>query len=471
MKLQIMKNHIAQINYNRCKIFIGLLLISMLSLSCESFVEVDLPDSQLTGETVFNDLGTAEAAVTSIYSKLSNNVLVCGNSKGLSILLGSYTDELQTYNTGLLEFQFFQNNIVSTNTDVSALWNGSYNLIYAANAVKEGLENSTAIPQSDKDRLVGEVVFLRAYIHFYLLNLFGEIPYVTSTNYTINTSIGKLPEAQVYDLILNDLDTAKLLLPTVGEHPLKARAGISAVRTLLARVQLYRSNWTAAASEADSIINSGNVTWVDSLQDVFLKNSTGTIWQLMPAQEGLPTQEGQSFIFTAGPPPNRALAQNQIEAFETGDLRKEYWVGSISENGQIWHYPFKYKQSVTEGTSSEYSILLRLEELYLIRAESRAHLGDLAGAKSDINKIRNRASLPDTSADTSDQLLTAIIQERRVEFFTEFGHRFFDLKRTGLLNSALTPGKLGWNSTDILWPIPESELLLNPNLLPQNSGY
>lgn len=449
----------------------GLLSILILSLSCESFVEVDLPDSQLTGETVFNDLGTAEAAVTSIYSKLSNNVLVCGNSKGLTILLGSYADELQTYNTGLLEFQFFQNNLISTNTDVSALWNGSYNLIYAANAVKEGLENSTAIAQTDKDRLVGEVLFLRAYIHFHLLNLFGEIPYVTSTNYTINASIGKLSEAQVYELIVNDLNTATLFLSTVGEHPLKTRAGITAVKTLLARVQLYRNNWSAVANEADSIINSGSLTWVDLLDNVFLKNSTGTIWQLMPAQEGLPTQDGQSFIFTAGPPPNRALSENLVTAFEIGDLRKANWVGSISEGGQIWHYPFKYKQFVTEDTSSEYSILFRLEELYLIRAEARVHLGDLEGAKSDINKIRNRASLPDTSADTSDQLLTAIIQERRVEFFTELGHRFFDLKRTGLLNSTLSSVKLGWNSTDILWPIPESELLLNPNLLPQNLGY
>lgn len=466
-----MKNYITKINYNRIKNFIGLLSIVMLSLSCESFVEVDLPDSQLTGETVFNDLGTAEAAVTSIYSKLSNNVLVCGNSKGLSILLGSYTDELQTYNTGLLEFQFFQNNLISTNTDVSALWNGSYNLIYAANAVKEGLENSTTIAQTDKDRLVGEVLFLRAYIHFHLLNLFGEIPYVTSTNYTINASIGKLSEAQVYELIVNDLDTAVLFLSTVSDHPLKARAGINAVKALLARVQLYKNNWLAAANEADSIINSGSLTWVDLLDDVFLKNSTGTIWQLMPSQEGLPTQEGQSFIFTAGPPPNRALSESLIATFETGDLRKANWVGSISESGQIWHYPYKYKQFTTEGTSSEYSILFRLEELYLIRAEARVHLGDFEGAKSDINKIRNRASLPNTSAETSEELLTAIIQERRVEFFTELGHRFFDLKRTGLLNSTLSSVKLGWNSTDILWPIPESELLLNPSLLPQNPGY
>src|SRR5690606_22211588 len=136
-------------------------------------------------EIVFNDLGTAESAVTNIYSKLVNNVLVYGGSNGISILLGTYADELQIYSTGTLEFQFFQNNLIATNVNVALTWNGSYNLIYATNAVKEGLENSTAISQNDKDRLLGEVLFLRAYIHFHLLNLFGEIPYVTTTDYTV----------------------------------------------------------------------------------------------------------------------------------------------------------------------------------------------------------------------------------------------------------------------------------------------
>ena len=109
--------------------------------------------------------------------------------------------------------------------------------------------------------------------------------------------------------------------------------------------------------------------------------------------------------------------------------------------------------------------------MYLIRAEARVFFGDLEGAKNDLNKIRNRASLANTPAETEQELLDAIIQERRIEFFSELGHRFFDLKRTGKINNTLSPVKLGWNVMDALWPIPESELLLNPNLLPQNPGY
>src|SRR5690554_1421888 len=168
-----MKKIIISISCNKHLNIVSLLLMVILSTGCESFVEVDFPDSELTGEMVFNDVGTAEAAITSIYSKLANNVLVCGNSSGISILLGSYADELQTYNTGISEFQFFQNSLIATNSSVSSLWNGSYNLIYAANAVKEGVENSSAISESDKNRLLGEALFIRAYIHFHLLNIFG----------------------------------------------------------------------------------------------------------------------------------------------------------------------------------------------------------------------------------------------------------------------------------------------------------
>ena len=112
-----------------------------------------------------------------------------------------------------------------------------------------------------------------------------------------------------------------------------------------------------------------------------------------------------------------------------------------------------------------------MAEQYLIRAEARANLGNAIGAQDDINKIRQRAGLNATTASTTAELLEAILNERRVEFFTEHGHRFFDLKRTTMLNTTLESVKPGWENTDRVFPIPEKELLVNPNLLPQNPGY
>lgn len=160
-----------------------------------------------------------------------------------------------------------------------------------------------------------------------------------------------------------------------------------------------------------------------------------------------------------------------VNAFEPGDQRKIHWIGSVTKGTTTWYFPNKYKQRTTTTSSLEYSIVFRLAEQYLIRAEARAQQGDLIGAKEDLNKIRNTAGLAGTTALSQQDILKALLQERRVELFTEYGHRFFDLKRANMLDEALSPVKAGWNTTDRLLPLPESELTLNPNLNPQNPGY
>jgi hypothetical protein len=96
--------------------------------------------------------------------------------------------------------------------------------------------------------------------------------------------------------------------------------------------------------------------------------------------------------------------------------------------------------------------------------------GNLSQGAEDLNKIRNRAGLNSVDVLTKEQLLTAIYDERRKELFTEYSHRFFDLKRSGQINAVLST-KPGWNDTDIVFPLPQKELDLNPGLLPQNQGY
>jgi hypothetical protein len=165
------------------------------------------------------------------------------------------------------------------------------------------------------------------------------------------------------------------------------------------------------------------------------------------------------------------LSAALINDFELGDQRKEQWVKSVSNGTETWFHTNKYKEKSSTSGSVEYSILFRLAEQYLIRAEARVQQGDLIGAKEDLNKIRITAGLAETTASSQQDILSAILKENRVEFFTELGHRFFDLKRANKLNEVLTPIKPGWTSTDNLMPLPESELSLNPNLKPQNPGY
>ncbi|MBC7851372.1 MAG: RagB/SusD family nutrient uptake outer membrane protein, partial [Chitinophagaceae bacterium] len=109
-------------------------------------------------------------------------------------------------------------------------------------------------------------------------------------------------------------------------------------------------------------------------------------------------------------------------------------------------------------------------EQYLIRAEARAKLNDLTGAISDLNTIRNRAGLANTIAVSQQNILNAIAEERRTELFGEWGHRWFDLKRTGKINEVMNALKANWKATDALWPIPIDQLKANPALV-QNPGY
>jgi hypothetical protein len=116
---------------------------------------------------------------------------------------------------------------------------------------------------------------------------------------------------------------------------------------------------------------------------------------------------------------------------------------------------------------TEYNMVLRLAEQYLIRAEARGMQNDLTGAMDDVNIIRARAGLSsiDGTGFAQQDVLDAIDQERRAELFVEWGHRWFDLKRTGKIDAVLGPVKPDWQSKDALFPIAQTEIIANPNLI------
>lgn len=451
--------------------WITLMLVSFLSVinySCDSFVEVELPNSQLTAEAVYQNKATAVAAMSSIHAKMRDNGLLTGSSSGLSHAMGLYADELELFGTQVGPQAYYNNAVVATSGVNRALWNTSFNQIYDTNALIEGVTQSTALTTTDKNELIGEALVVRALIHFYLTNLYGSIPYIKTTNFTQNTSVSKVTTAQIYALAIEDLEMAVSLLPESYPSTGRIRPNKFTARALLARINLYASNWAEAANDASAVLNHTQLYALDTnIDNEFLKTNTGIIWAFIPANNI--TLEGISFQFTSLPPPLSSISNELINAFEPGDLRKTKWTKAVTNGTDTRYHPFKYKQG-SGGTATEHSIVLRVAELYLIRAEARANEGDLIGAKEDLNRIRNRAGLPNATAVTQEEILNAILKEREAELFTEHGHRFFDLKRTNQINEVLN-FKPGWDSTDALLPIPEAELILNPNLNPQNPGY
>lgn len=438
-------------------------------LSCKKFVNVSPPVNSLTTETVFNNDITATAALSWVYTSLSSG---SGSLSSITYLGGILADEATAFSSNIDIQQFFTNNILSSNTNVSGFWGSSgYTYIYRVNAVLEGLEKSTGITASLKTELQGEAKFLRAFFHLYLTTLFGDIPYITTTDYRINTAVTRLPQTEVFQKIIDDLKDAKEKLSvnynySNGE---KAKPNKWCAEALLARVYLYNRNWAEAEVEATGVINNTTLFGLNTLDSVFLKNSREAIWQLIPLNANQNTNEGRIFILTSTPT-NSALRNEFLNSFEPGDNRKSKWVGNITVGTNTYYYPYKYKLRTATSPLNEYSMVLRLGEQYLIRAEARAQQNNVSGSQTDLNVIRTRAGLGNTSANDKASLLSVIENERRIELFSEWGHRWFDLKRTGRIDAVLGTIKTGWLITDALLPIPQSELLVNPNMT-QNPGY
>lgn len=442
----------------------------LIILSCQDFLEVDQPLGEIKHELVFNDESTATASVTTLYYKLNEDVLVNGNLYGLASLMGLYSDELVKYEQIGNDFDFFYTHqILPENSVVTSVWNSSYKLIFLCNSILEGLENSPNISESTKNQLIGETIFVRSLVYFYLINLFGDIPYTTSTDYKINMDLERINEDLVYSYITEDLMEARLNLSTEYVTGERVRANRFVVSALLARVFLYTENWQLADFYASEVINSSDLYNMETdISKEFLFDSPSAILQLKQMQ-GLWTSEASNFIFEFGPPPIFSLNPNLAESFEEGDLRRTYWVKELIDVDQTWYMSNKYKRFDFNGPEKEYSIVFRLAEQFLIRAEAKLKLGNLSGAAEDINHIRNRAGLSPVSM--TEDLNDILIQERKAELFCEHGHRWFDLKRWGIAQEILSPIKPNWRETDILLPIPQTELELNPNLQPQNPGY
>lgn len=450
-----------------------LLLSSLCVLNaCSSFLEVDLPKSQLTNATVFDSYETANAALANIYAKIRDAGILSGTG-GASSQMGSYADELIVYgNPSGPNMQFYNNALLPTMSAITEYWNNSYNQIYAANTLIAGVENSVSLTSNDKRQFTGEALFLRALVHFYLVNLFGDVPYIKTTDYELNRKVSRLSTNVVYENIIADLKNAQILLPETYSSAERSRVNRHVCKAFLARVYLYGKSYADAENEASAVLNQKALFSLENdLTKTFLIPSKETILQLQSAVSGQNTKEAGIFIFVAGPPASLSLTPNLINSFQTNDLRKANWIKSVTKGLDTWYHAFKYKEQTNTAVSKEYSVLFRLAEQYLIRAEARAQQGNLTGAKEDLNMIRSRAGIGNTTAATKEEILDAILKERRLELFTEHGHRFLDLKRFDKLDSQLSGLKLGWNSTDRLLPIPQNELNANPNLLPQNLGY
>ena len=470
--------------------YISYILLMILNIGCRKFVELGAPETLIVTENTYQTDETAIAAMLGIYTGLSDGEF---SPYRIAVFTGAYTDELRTNSTSWRTV--YQNNLLPTGASTNSIWTAIYKLIYQANAVYEGCNASTTMSGAVKKQLMAEALFVRGYCHFYLLNLYGDIPLVTSTDYSVNATLARTPTSEVYQQIIadlkiafNDLNVNYVASNSVTTSSDRFRANKAAAAALLARVYLFNNQYAEAEAQTNYVLSNKTSYDVIDLSAVFLKNSKEAILQLqkpLPSANNAVTNEGYNFVLTTLPSDgsrgSSTITSQLLNAFDSIDKRKAGWIGKYTDTKTIpatdYYFPYKYKVDAS-ASFTECSTVLRVAEMYLIRSESRAQQNKLAEAIADVDVIRKRAGIS-LVAETNPtigklELLEVILKERQLELFAEYGHRFFDLKRTGNIDAVMTaigPSKQSnWSSYKKAWPIPDSEIGKNAKIM-QNVGY
>jgi len=459
-------------------------LLIITGTSCKKFIEIDPPSDRIITSTLFKDDVTATAAVIGLYARMTESTPTF--AMGAVTIYTSVSSDEMTYSGLETEASQFSNNKIAINNSINAgnLWRNAYEIIYQSNLIIQGLESANGLTPAIKKQLTGETLFIRAFSYWYLINLFGDVPLVTGVNYDENSKIPRIAKSIVQDKVIKDLEQAKSFLLAAYPSASKLRVNQFSATALLARVRLYKGDFQQAESLATEVIGSGVYAIENDPASSFLAGSKEALWQMIPDQNFFDAPEGYYFTPSEDPAerPAYQLTTSMVAAFETGDRRRQAWVGEKTVDGTKYFYPAKYKVRFDFGQlKTEILVMLRLSELYLIRAEARFKQQNKFGATEDLNYLRAKrrafptanvpTPLPDIASTSTDaQVEVVLFNERQVELFAEWGNRWFDLRRSGKIDEIMSAVKPGWNQTSALFPIPANEILANKNLV-QNPGY
>lgn len=454
-----------------------LILISIFSLpSCTKVLE-QKPQESLAAGDAFSTRTGVEAGIAGVYDGFQ-----AGDHYGLSVWIYTdlYADNLTHTGTFPTFAQMANKQLLTDNVNISSMWNTIYNTINRANNIIEAAPKITD-PVFNKNVALAEVRCLRAIGYFDLLRFFGGTPAGYNQAGGLGVPIFTAPtlspadaapkpratEAEVFTQIINDLDFAIANLPVNAAN---GRVTKNAATALKARVQLYREQWVDAEALATTVISQfstlpdGGLLSSANFPNLWLvKNQKPeSIWELQYFSDD--RNFGAFYYY-----PGSLGGRNEItssaslnNAHEAGDLRKPINV-TVAAPG----IPANKTRKFLRVPGDDNIILIRLAELYLIRSEARARkpTPDITGSQSDLNVIRTRAGLPNTTAATVTDLVNAVKRERRVELAHE-GHRWFDLRRYNSIGDVgiIEPFRA-------LWPIPDREVKTSATVIAQNPNY
>jgi hypothetical protein len=404
------------------------------------------------------------------------------------------------------------------NDAIAAVYRTDFYGIYRANKVINNTE-----PETDyREQMIAEAKFLRAYYYFELVSMFGGVPLNLEDLAPSEYSQPRASKEEVYTQIESDLQDAIAVLPLKSElsQADKFRASKGAARALLGKAHLYQEEWGDAAGYFDDVITSNEYSLVDNYKSVFeVEEEFGneSLFEVSyTSQEqynwgnfpwGARSEEANIVVQLMGRrwdqgfnPGNTDLiggwgflppTPEIYNSFSQDDQRRdasvisedtlEAWGGGVTGDA-IYEYEgyikMKYAPKAGETTTEGGAVgelnygtnlrLIRYADVLLMAAEAYYRDGNEDRARTELNKVRDRAGLSDVTATGAD-LFDTIVQERRRELAFE-GHRFLDLIRWGLADEELSDRGFVEGKHN-LYPIPLDEVRNNNKINENNPNY
>lgn len=498
----------------KTKIVVILLLLGTLLISCNEFLDIK-PTTTLNTGNAFNSAEDLNNALAGAYRAFYYEYYQWDN-----VLLGDVRSD-NAYSGGGGDapiLQYDELKIAVGNNRMYENWSQLYIGIGRCNVIIAKL-NEINDPELDKNNLrqeiIGQASFLRAFHYYQLVKAYGGVPIELNSNSAdpSKTNLPRSTEAQVYDRIENDLLVAVNNLPdSYGEDNSinKVRATKGAANALLAKISAQRSDrdYSKVIQYCNAVINSpAGYELMANYADLFDGSNymnqesilevsfMGDNWDVSnwAVQLFIAPEDGwQKYCV---PSKDLVSAYTSENDFVRMDANIVFW-DNLDWADENWNpcgdlsvsVPFNYKQKhPNEWNSGDHPYLLRLDDIILLKAEALNETGDINGAATLVNQIRNRVGLVPVIATSHDQMKHVILNERRLELAFE-GQRWDDLVRSGEIvtvmnslnevkytcgggnQSAPIAINYGMTESKILCPIPQQEMDANPKLT-QNPGY
>lgn len=472
---------------NKKLIFFIAMILTMVSCT-DDFLD-KVPQTSMSNELALDSYKNIQLSLNGAYSTLYS-----ANYYGRAFIVIPEIRGTDAKSSVQLSSGRFQSNFnwAETPSGTFPLWNTGYYIISAVNNVLDALEDFEEVGVTEEmiNQIRGEALFLRAMVHWDLVRVFGQ-PYryaVDQTGeaalgvpYIFTTEVGE-PErntvAEVYTFALEDLKAAEQIIGDPGRGNVQtAFASKETVQALLAKIYLYMGDWQNAADYATDVINSGKFSMLDA--DNYVSSyaseeaSSESIFLVYGASDDSywPGFNEIGYILSFDGYGDVAASNGLLDLFEEGDVRSELFHTTAALSSEMWSKKYNGKPDPLNINNIQ---VLRLAEMYLIRAEAQFNGATVSGtdALDDYNTVRTNRGL-DPAANVN---LAEILDERRRELNFE-GNGFWDISRreNSVIRSpqdvhGTAPDEISFPDNRFAFPIPISEMDANPNMA-QNPGY